>query len=103
MNIPAETSMRVALVKVELFFPYCHSLKEKRHLLLKIKSRIQSHFKVSAHEVSHHDKWQRSQLGMALVGTDAVLLNSLVDKILNQVAESGLGELVDSAAEIIDF
>lgn len=95
--------MRVALLKVEFFFPYCHSLKEKRHLLLKIKGRLKSRFEVSAHEVSHHDKWQRAQIGMALVGNDAGLLESIIDRILNDLTEQAYGELVDSISEIIDF
>jgi uncharacterized protein YlxP (DUF503 family) len=103
MNIPQESSMRVALLKLEVYFPSCHSLKEKRHLLLKLKNRIQKHFQVSAHEVSHHDKWQRSQLGLALVGNDATLLSSIIDKILQDVTECGLGELIDSVSEIVDF
>lgn len=103
MNILSETSMRVALAKVDLFFPYCHSLKEKRHLLLKIKNRIGSKFEVSAHEVSHHDKWQRAQLGMALVGNDAVVLQSLMEKVMTSIAEYGLGEVVDSIIEVVEF
>lgn len=103
MNILQETSMRVALVKFEVIFPYCHSLKEKRHNLHKIKGRIQADFKTSVHEVSHHDKWQRAQLGLALVGNDAAVLQSAVDGITNVLVDMGVGELVDQYVEIIDF
>lgn len=95
--------MRVGLIKIELLFPYCHSLKEKRHLLHKIKDRIWSQFKVSVHEVSHHDKWQRAQLGMAIVGNDARLVHSLSDKLVRQIGELETGELVDCVSEIIRF
>ena len=95
--------MRVALAKVDLFFPYCHSLKEKRHILHKIKDRIFADFKISIHEVDHHDKWQRAQLGLAIVGNDALILNGLSDKILEKISNSGLAEVVDSVAEIISY
>ena len=103
MNIDPESAMRVALAKVEFFFPYTHSLKEKRHIIHKIKDRIFAEFKVSVHEVEHHDKWQRAQLGMALVGNDAVKLNALVDKILDKIEDFGLGEIIDSVVEVINF
>lgn len=95
--------MRVALAKIELFFPYTHSLKEKRHILRKIKDKIFADFRVPVHEVSYQDKWQRTQLGIAVVGNDAVKLNSLVDKIIDRIEDFGLGEMVDSVVEVITF
>lgn len=95
--------MRVALVKYEIIFPYCHSLKEKRHNLHKIKGRIFADFKISLHEVSHHDKWQRAQLGMAIVGNDAQVLQGVVDDVTRVMMESGVGEMVDQYSEIVTF
>jgi len=95
--------MRVGLAKVDLYFPYCHSLKEKRHILHKIKDKIWAKFKISVHEVSHHDKWQRAQLGLAIVSNDAKQINSLMDKVLNQISDFGLGEVIDSVNEIVSF
>lgn len=103
MNVTQETSMRVALAKVDLFFPFCHSLKEKRHILHKIKDRIFSDFKISIHEVDHHDKWQRAQLGLAIVGNDASVLGGLVDRVLGKISEYGLAEVVDSISEIVSY
>lgn len=95
--------MRVALAKFEMFFPYCHSLKEKRHLLHKLKARVFADYKVPVHEVDHHDKWQRAQLGLAVVGNDANLVNSVVDKITGALEDVGVGELVDRYVEVISF
>lgn len=103
MNILQDTAMRVGLAKLDLFFPFCHSLKEKRHLLLKIKNRISADFKVSVHEVSSHDKWQRAQIGLAVVGNDAAHLSSLIDKVVEKISLMGVGEVIDSCSEIIEF
>lgn len=103
MNLDPESRMKVALAKIELFFPYVHSLKEKRHIIHKIRDRIFAEFKVSVHEVSHHDKWQRALLGLAAVGNDAVKLGALVDKVIGRIGEYGLGEPIESTTEIIDF
>jgi uncharacterized protein YlxP (DUF503 family) len=103
MNIDPESSMKVALAKLDLFLSYAHSLKEKRHALHKIKDRVFAEFKVPVHEVSHQDKWQRAQLGFAAVGNDPVKLTALADKILARIEEYGLAETVDSVVEVIDF
>lgn len=103
MNIEPESQMRVALAKLELFFPYTHSLKEKRHIIHKIKDRIFAEFKVPVHEVDHHDKWQRAQLGLAVVGNDAIILNSIVDKIIAKIEDYGFGEMVDAMIEVVNF
>jgi uncharacterized protein YlxP (DUF503 family) len=103
MNIDSESAMKVALAKMEFFFPCVHSLKEKRHILHKIRDRIFSEFKVSVNEVSHQDKWQRAQLGLAVVGNDPIKLNTLVDKVIARIEEYGLGEMVDSIVEVINF
>lgn len=103
MNVLQDNSMRVALAKFEMFFPYCHSLKEKRHLLHKLKARVFADYKVPVHEVDHHDKWQRAQLGLAVVGNDATLISSVVDKITGALEDVGVGELVDRYVEVISF
>lgn len=103
MNIPQETTMRVALAKIELHLPSCHSLKEKRHILRKIKDRIMSRFKVSVHEVHHQDKWQRAQLGLAVVSNDARLAQSIIDQVLHEISGCSLGEVLDSVQEIVSF
>ena len=103
MNIESDSKMRVALAKFDMFFPYTHSLKEKRYALRKMKDKIYAQFKISLHEVAHHDKWQRTTLGLAVVGNDASLLNAIVDKVINRIHDLDLGQVLDSVVEVIDF
>lgn len=103
MNIPQQTSMRVGMAKVDLFFPYCHSLKEKRHILKKIKDRVWAHFRVSIHEVSHQEKWQRVQLGLAVVSPDGRQVKQVIDKVINDIDGLGLGEITHSTIEVVSF
>lgn len=103
MNIDHETSMRVGIVKVELYFPHSHSLKEKRHALRKIKDRIFARYKIAMQEVSHHDKWQRAQLGFAIVSHDGSYVHSIIDKILNEIDRLAVGERIDEIIEILSF
>ena len=60
--------MRVAVLHVELFIPYSHSLKDKRMVLRRLKDRLQK-FNVAVAEVEHQDTWQRAGLGIVAVST----------------------------------
>jgi uncharacterized protein YlxP (DUF503 family) len=62
--------MFVKLLTVDLLIPGCSSLKEKRYVLSSLKARLRSRFNVAVAEVGYQDKWQRSQLAIALVGSD---------------------------------
>jgi uncharacterized protein YlxP (DUF503 family) len=60
--------MRVAVLHVELYIPYSHSLKEKRMVLRRVKDRLQK-FNVAVAEIEHHDLWQRAGLGIVAIST----------------------------------
>jgi uncharacterized protein YlxP (DUF503 family) len=62
--------MFVKLLTVDLLIPGCSSLKEKRYVLNSLKSRLRGRFNASVAEVDHQDKWQRTVLAVAIVGSD---------------------------------
>ena len=62
--------MRVAVLEVELFIPYAHSLKEKRMVVKRIVDRL-GKFNVAVAEVAHQDVWQRAGLGVVAISTSA--------------------------------
>jgi uncharacterized protein YlxP (DUF503 family) len=62
--------MRVAVLHVELFIPYSHSLKDKRMVLRRVKDRLQK-FNVAVAEVAHQELWQRAGLGIVAISTTA--------------------------------
>lgn len=59
--------MFVGAITLELFFPECHSLKEKRQILNSIIAKVQARFNVSVAEIGHQDLWQRATIGIAHV------------------------------------
>ncbi len=79
----------------------CHSLKEKRKVVKSIVSRIRNNFNASVAEVGANDLHQRAEIGMSLVGNDAGLINSKIDKIFNFTDDLGLAEIIDTDMEII--
>jgi uncharacterized protein YlxP (DUF503 family) len=72
--------MFVGAYRVELFFPASRSLKEKRSILNRMKSRL-AQLNLAVAEVDGQDLWQRSSLGVAAVSSDSVYLDDLPGKI----------------------
>ncbi len=91
--------MIVAARKLDLHLPAVHSLKEKRHILKKISSRTQSRFAVAISEVGAQDLWQRTELGLCAVGSDAAQLSALLDRVIRFIDDMHLGEIISEQAE----
>lgn len=79
----------------------CRSLKEKRKIVKSIVSRTRNNFNASVAEVADNDVHRQAVIGVCLVGNDAGLINSKIDKIFNFVEDLGLAELMDTDMEII--
>jgi len=79
----------------------CHSLKEKRRVVKAIIARLRNNFNASVAEVADNDVHQRAVVGFSLVGNDAALINSKIDKMFNLAEEMGVAEVVDTQMELI--
>jgi uncharacterized protein len=60
----------VASLRIQFLLPGCTSLKQKRFVLASVKAKLRNRFNVSVCENDFHDKWQRSELGVAVVAMD---------------------------------
>ncbi len=79
----------------------CRSLKSKRKIVKSVIGKMRSHFNLSAAETGANDIYHRAEIGFALVGNSAPLINSKIDKIFNMVDDLGLAEITDTEMEII--
>jgi uncharacterized protein YlxP (DUF503 family) len=79
----------------------CHSLKGKRKIVKSMIGRLRNRFNVSMAEIGANDVYQRAEIGFSLVGNDASLVNSKIDKIFNMADDLGLAEIVDTRMEIV--
>ena len=59
--------MHVLATELDLRFPGCRSLKEKRAVLRPIIDGLANRHPVAVAEVDHHDLWQRGTIGIATV------------------------------------
>ncbi len=64
-------------------------------------SRLRNSFNASVAEVGSNDIYQKAEIGFALTGNDAALINSKIDKLFNMAEDLGLAEVVDTQMEII--
>ncbi len=79
----------------------CRSLKAKRKVVKSMINRLRNNFNASVAEVGSNDIYQKAEIGFSLVGNDAALINSKIDKIFNLSEDMGLAEIVDTEMEII--
>ena len=74
--------MTVGTLRVEFLVAGASSLKDKRRAVKSLKDRIRHKFNVSVAEVDFLELWQRSALGVAVVGTDGAFVAEVLEKIL---------------------
>ena len=71
--------MYVCALRIELFFPQAHSLKERRSLLRPVVEGLRNRFPVSVAEVGEAEKWQRASVGVAVVGSSVSVVGQVLD------------------------
>jgi len=71
----------VAVLVIDLHFPYAESLKGKRRELQSIKAQLRTRCGVAVSEVAYQDLWQRSRLTAALTGGSLSALDAAVDNV----------------------
>lgn len=74
--------MIVGVLTLDLFFPYAHSLKDKRRILHGFKDRTRRH-NVAVAELEFHDLWQRARLGVVTVNSHAAVVEEILGRVLS--------------------
>jgi len=93
--------MVVGILRLELRLHGVHSLKEKRGIVQKILARCRNRYPASCAEVDQQDVWQSAGLGFAVVSSSEQVVDPILQRIENEVADSGLAELVATDIEFI--
>ena len=95
--------MVVGVGKVELMIHNSDSLKSKRKVVRSVLGRVRSKFDLSIAEIDGQDKWQRCQLGFAVVTNDQGLAHKMLETIIGFVERLHLAEVVDASIEITHY
>jgi uncharacterized protein YlxP (DUF503 family) len=93
--------MIVGLCTVELHFPEAQSLKNKRKILVSLKTRLQNRFNISVAEIDESHLWQKAIVGIATVANETARVNQTLDHVLNDIRANPSLELVRSQIELL--
>lgn len=93
--------MTVGIARVTFRLHGNQSLKEKRRVVKSIIEKSRHRFNVSVAEVADQDVHQRATVGIAVVGGDGRLLNSILDRIVAYMDSLQLADLIDHEIELI--
>jgi len=89
-------------LEIHLHFPDNGSLKGKRKEILALRSVLTKRFGAAVAEVDHQDLWQRSTLGVALVGGSLRELDRVADG-LQRYVEARFPEGVRVERRLVSF
>lgn len=73
--------MHVLILRADLHLPASQSLKAKRSVVTPMLRHIDAQTGVAAAEVDFLDKWQRTALGVSVVGNGVSHLEQTMDEI----------------------
>ena len=95
--------MVVGVCHIGLFIHGSQSLKDKRQTLKKVIDGARNRFNVSVSEVGSQDLWQKAEIGISVVGSDAAVINSVVDRLINFIEGLHAAEITDHDMEFINY
>ncbi len=77
------------------------SLKDKRRVMKSLKERLGNRFNLAIAELEPTEFPESGTIGMASIGSDAVLVEQVLARALDLVDESGLATIVESHVDIV--
>ena len=92
--------MKIAVLKIKLYAPWVHYLKEKRMIVKSLLAKIRNKFQVSAAEVEDQDIHQSIVIGVAAIAPHSAQADSLMDEIVRFVEENTEAEIMQEEREI---
>ena len=92
--------MKIAILKIKLYAPWVHSLKEKRMVVKSLLAKIRNKFHVSAAEVEDQDVHQSIIIGIASIVPHSAQADAMMDEIVHFIEQSTEAEIVEEEREI---
>ena len=90
---------KACLLRIDLHFGGCRSLKEKRRRLKGIGARLGQMANVAVCESGHQNTHQRSQWSIVAIAADAVVVEKTLTDVERRLEESVDGQLIDARRE----
>ncbi len=90
--------MQIAAIRMTLYVPESHSLKDKRQIVRSILDQTKRRFNVSISEIDALDRQQSIVLGLVTVSNSSVHAQSSLDeaaRFIEDIAEAAGAECTD--------
>jgi uncharacterized protein YlxP (DUF503 family) len=95
--------MIVGIMRLELYAPWVHSLKEKRMVVKSICGKAASKFNIAISEVGGQDLHQAAVIGVVCVTNDTSHCDSILDNVLVFIENNTEAEVVKVEREIANY
>ena len=89
----------IGVLTLELRLENSHSLKEKRHVVESLKTRLRNKFNVAVAEIDHQDLWQRGTVAAVTVANDHVHAERVLRSVEDEAAALLGPELTQTSVE----
>jgi len=93
--------MIAAVMILDLHLPACQSLKQKRQILHGIRDRVRNRFGAAYGELDSQEKWQKSKIAFALIGTEQQKLFEVFEEIKRMIESNFYAVILEQEREII--
>lgn len=93
--------MHVGILQLDIFIPQALTLKDKRRVVLSLKDKIAHSHNVSVAEIARLDEYQRSMIGIAMVGNDKRYIEGGLSRIVDLVRMNRNVNLLDYKMEML--
>ncbi len=95
--------MFVGVCRLSLLATHCHSLKEKRSVVRRVKDKSRARFEITIAEVGSQVLWQLITLGFAVVGNDRAFIDTTLDKVVGFIEGLGIATVAADEHEILHY
>jgi uncharacterized protein YlxP (DUF503 family) len=85
--------MTVGILVIEIMIYDSSSLKDKRLVVKSMKDRLRK-YNISIAELGYQDKWQRSEIGIAMIGNEHGFVEKALQQIFNHLDSSDDFEII---------
>ena len=90
----------VGILTVELAIFEAQSLKDKRRVILSLKTRLRNRFNVSVSEIAHADSPKQCRLGIAMISNESRAIHNQLDKIVDVIRSAAGATMLDYQREL---
>lgn len=94
--------MHAVAVRYDLHVPESRSLKAKRAVVRPLVEGLRHRFHLSVAEVGHHDQWQRTAIGVAIVAADHRHLTEVLDTVDRWVRAQPEVEVLEATTSYLE-